>query len=108
MAEGTTDIFFEDLETKPDDWAVRSVFADWCEDNGQPELAECLRWMVRMRKRPYHGQDRWFTWFNADKISKGMGDQESDVPEPVYLKLEGGKESANHKTFGSLREAEAA
>jgi uncharacterized protein (TIGR02996 family) len=100
--------FFEDLAEKPEDWQVRGVFADWCEDNGKPELAECLRWMIRRQKRPYHGSGTSFTWFNADTIRAGMGDPESDLPGRVYDRLSGGTQVANHRSYATLREAEEA
>ena len=97
-----------DLAAAPEDWRLRGVLADWYEDNGQPQHAECLRWMVAQRKRPYPGSANRATWFNADTISSGLGDPESDVPGAVYDRLEGGKEVANHKTFKSTRDAEEA
>jgi len=102
--------YYQDLARAPEDWALRSVFADWCEDNGQPDLAECLRWMVENHKRPHCGSDQSFTWFNADalKAKENLGDPESDIPERVYQLLQGGREAARHKTYESLREAEEA
>jgi hypothetical protein len=98
--------FLNDLGTTPEDWNLRGVVADWAEDNNRPELAECLRWMIRQRKRPYHGASATGTWFNAETVSEGLGDPESDIPAAVYRSLEGGKEVANHKSFPSLRAAE--
>jgi uncharacterized protein (TIGR02996 family) len=97
-----------DVAAAPEDWKLREVLADWYEDNSQPHCAECLRWMVRHKKRPYVGSQARATWFNADTISTGLGDPESDVPGPVYDRLEGGKQVANHKTFKSTRDAEEA
>ncbi len=100
--------FYQDLAQRPDDWALRGVMADWCDDNRLPAVAECLRWMVQHHKRPHLGTDQTFSWFDAAKIEEGLGDPESDVPGPVYKKIKGGQESAHHKTFLSLREAEEA
>lgn len=65
------DSFWADLETQPDNWTLRSIFADYCEDEyhatkdlvGDPDiliysarhyqLALYLRWTIRERKRPY-------------------------------------------------------
>lgn len=97
-----------DLADAPGDWKLRGVLADWCEDNREPVLAECLRWMIARQKRPYVGSADRASWFNADTISDGLGDPESDVPGPVYDLLEGGNQTANHKTFASPRHAEEA
>ena len=100
------DQLLKDLSGSPDDWSLRGVIADWAEDNNRPQLAECLRWMIRQNKRPYHGSSGGGTWFNEDTIAEGLGDPESDIPAEVFTRLEGGNEVANHKTFATLRAAE--
>jgi hypothetical protein len=100
------DQLLKDLSGAPDDWSLRGVIADWAEDNNRPQLAECLRWMIRQHKRPYHGSSGGGTWFNEDTIAEGLGDPESDIPGEVFTRLEGGNEVANHKTFPTLRAAE--
>jgi len=76
--------FLQGLMDTPDDWALRTVFADWCLDNDRPGVAACLLWMVRQRKRPYRGWAGRGTWFNADTIKEGLGDPESDIPGVVF------------------------
>ena len=98
--------FLDDLCATPEDWALRGVVADWAEDNDQPRLAEALRWMIRHQKRPYLDSTGTGTWFNAETVSPGLGDPEADIPEEVYTHLDGGKKTANHKKFPSMREAE--
>jgi hypothetical protein len=102
------DQFLEDLQKAPEDWSLRGVIADWGEDNNRPELAGCLRWMIRKRKRPYHGASGAATWFNAETVAQDLGDPESDIPAAIFNLLEGGEEVANHKSFPSLRAAEEA
>jgi hypothetical protein len=97
--------FYEDLNKNPEDWSLRAVVADWYEDNGQLEGAVAQRWMVENRKRPYHGSSGTFTWFNLDSIDPGLGDPESDIPGAIYQHLTG-QETANHKTYDKLLEAE--
>lgn len=86
----------------------RNLLADWFDDNNLPDEAECLRWMLEHQKRPYHGSSPQASWFNKDTISPGLGDPESDVPGGVYQHLEGGKVTANHRTFDTLEAAEKA
>jgi uncharacterized protein (TIGR02996 family) len=100
--------FLDDLGRAPEDWDLRGVAADWAEDNGRPELAECLRWMVRQKKRPYPGVPAPSSWFNGEKVDPELPDHESNLPAAVYERLEGGTEVANHKLFPSPRAAEEA
>lgn len=100
--------FLEDLGRTPEDWILRSVLADWCEDNQQLELASCLRWMIKHHKRPYHASTGRATWFNADTISSGLGDPESDLPGVLFQHLESEWVVANHKAYASSSEAELA
>lgn len=102
------DTFLTEIQKKPEDWNIRMVLADWYEDNGRSDLAECLRWVSSHKKRPYHGSSKVFTWFNADRIQPGLGDPESDIPEAVYQLLTGGQEIADHKVFPSMHAAEEA
>src|SRR4051812_24233227 len=96
----------DDLCRKPDDWTLREVLASWFEDNGLPEEAACLRWMLENKKWPYHGGPQSpATWFDADTISPGLGDPESDVPGAVFAYLEGGTQVRNHMTFADVKDA---
>jgi hypothetical protein len=102
------DVFYDELARKPDDWAVRGLLADWCEDNNLPQWAECLRWMIRHRKRPYRSSGRLgFTWFNADKLPDVVKDDpESNIPGKVWDLLAHGQQAASHKSYPTLRAAE--
>lgn len=97
-----------EVAADPEDWKLREVLADWFEDNSRPVCAECLRWMVRNKKRPYLGSADRASWFNAETIRSGLGDPASDIPGEVFKRLEGGKQIANHKKFESTRDAEEA
>ena len=110
-AKTAGDQLFDELVQNPNDWKLRSILADWCEDNQRPDDALCLRWMITNKKRPYHGgvdTDAKATWFNANKISQGLGDTESDLPEPLFVHLSVGKVVANHISYDSVRAAEEA
>jgi hypothetical protein len=107
-ATSVVDQLLDDLSRAPEDWKLRGVVADWYEDNDRSEEAAALRWMIKNKKRPYHGSASSATWFNLDTVSAGLGDPESDIPGAVFKHLEGGKAVANHMTFPSLREAEEA
>jgi hypothetical protein len=93
---------------------LRNIFADWLEDNNEHDASECVRFTAAERKWPYsHAaataeQSVAAAWFNAGKITAGMGHESSDLPEDLYKALEGGKEIANHRLYPSLREAEEA
>lgn len=102
------DQFLLDLQQSPEDWNVRSIFADWCEDNDQPELAACLRWTVQAMKRPNLGSRGVGTWFNAATVDPALGEPASNIPEPLFRHLDGGNEVASQRTYASLTEAELA
>ncbi len=105
------DKFVEDMNEDSDNWKLRSVIADWFEDNNQLAKAECFRWSVLNNKRPCrNGGSKpaaTYAWFNKDTISAGMTDPESDIPGKLYDCLPG-KSTANHKSYDTLREAEEA
>src|SRR5262245_31186099 len=44
----TKDSLLAEIVANPDDDAVRLVFADWCEDNGEPDRAEFIRAQMRL------------------------------------------------------------
>ena len=100
--------FLADLLLTPDDRMLRGIYADWCEDNDLPEFAECLRWMAAQNKRPLRGSAGTGTWFDADTIVAGLGDEESDLPDALFRWIEGGVEFRNHRRFDSLPDAECA
>ena len=102
------DQFLADLLLTPDDRFLRGVYADWCEVNDLSETAECLRWMASANKRPMRGSTATGTWFNAQTIATGLGDEASDLPDGLYRCIEGGGEFCNHRTFDTLSNAERA
>jgi uncharacterized protein (TIGR02996 family) len=40
------------LDENPGDWTTRLVYADWLEEDGEPDLAAAQRWMVGRQKYP--------------------------------------------------------
>ncbi len=53
------DSFLADIRANPDDDAVRLVFADWLEDNGDPDRAEFIRLQVRLAQLPEYDPARF-------------------------------------------------
>jgi uncharacterized protein (TIGR02996 family) len=51
--------FLDDIITHPDDDAPRLIFADWLEDNGEPERAEFIRLQIQRFALPADGPARW-------------------------------------------------
>jgi hypothetical protein len=105
------DSFFNDLAEHPDEFGLRGIFADWCEDNPElawANLAECMRWMIRHTKRPWRTVAGRGNWFNAAQVSPGIGDPSSDLPEFVYEYLEGGRVVLSRREYPTMREAEEA
>lgn len=100
------DQLYKALSEAPDDWATRSILADWFEDAGQPHTAQSVRWMVDHHKRPYKSMRETFHWFNAERVTTDT-DPASDIPEAVYLHLRG-KEGIRmvFRDYANLREAD--
>jgi hypothetical protein len=102
----TPDSLYEGLTRAPNDWQLRAVLADWYEEAGQQHVADCLRWMVEHRKRPYRSTSGTYHWFNADRVTLAS-DPESDIPEAVYLQMQGGEGLETiFRDYGDLRSAD--
>jgi hypothetical protein len=93
-------------EGGPAEWEALEALAKLYERVGGHEAASALRWMARNRKRPYRSSGFAYTWFNANMIDPGLGDPESDIPGKLYERLLSGEETANHKSYRTLRAAE--
>src|SRR5688572_20997900 len=52
------DAFLADIIANPDDDGPRLVYADWLEDNGQPERAEFIRLQIELSRLPEHDGPR--------------------------------------------------
>lgn len=110
----TFDALLDDICREPENWRLRSVLADWLEDEGRGEEAECVRWMARERKRACRQNDGCFEWFGVS--GEGMlGDPASDVPVWLWDRLAGGHRTDwsmhNHKgyvRYATRRRAELA
>ena len=44
--------WYKQIESSPDNWTLRSVFADWLEESEQPRLCAGQRWQVQHQRRP--------------------------------------------------------
>lgn len=64
----TREQFEERLSLNPKAWDLRKVYADWLEDNSEPELAYAQRYMAAEQKCPinYFGSPSW-AWSVSDK-----------------------------------------
>lgn len=56
--------------------------SDWCEERGDLEAAEGLRWQAKHRKRPAHAPVL-ATWFRESDMGP-WGDPESNLPDDVF------------------------
>ncbi len=102
----TPDDLYEGLIRSPDDWHLRSVLADWYEDAGQQDVADCLRWMAQHRKRPFPSTEGSYHWFDAARDRTVM-DPESTIPEPLYRRLRGKeRDNKGFRDYGDLRSAD--
>jgi hypothetical protein len=84
----TLQTLYAALHESPDDWQSRAILGDWFEEAGQQNFADCVRWMIDKRKRPYRSTTGTYHWFNAERVTTAS-DPESDIPEAVYKLLQG-------------------
>jgi hypothetical protein len=80
------------------DWTTMSIFADWCEENGEDILSQGLRWMAKNKRRPYRTNGRtYYSWFNQNLVDDV--DKESDIPEYIYNHLKGNNGYKEYATY---------
>jgi uncharacterized protein (TIGR02996 family) len=46
--------FLQAIREAPDDDAPRLVYADWLDENGQPERADFIRYQIELTSPPQH------------------------------------------------------
>lgn len=85
----TTATDFEtQLDDNPTDWTLRSIYADWLEEHGNPR-AESMRWMVANKKKPWrflsHSNVQIWDWWVSDE----MEPEKCDLIDSVFTELEG-------------------
>jgi uncharacterized protein (TIGR02996 family) len=56
---GTKESLLAQIVANPDDDAPRLVFADWCEENGEPDRAEFIRLQMRLEAVPERDAERF-------------------------------------------------
>lgn len=89
---------FEDIDDQP----RKLVYADWLEENGRDDEADCWRWFATKNKRPsetYKGNYYWNTieyvnWFKAYDLDEKHLDVSTLLHtwlENIRLVIEGGK-----------------
>ncbi len=98
------------LDSAPDDWPLRLVYADWLDENGDPELAFAQRWMGQNQKCPGSGYSRRanlssYDWFDGDDYHK---DDPEDIPHGLFVRLPGGVgyESDPYREYATRSDAE--
>lgn len=104
-----SDPFSQHLDTHPEDWTTRLVYADWLEEQGRYAEAECQRWMVRKKRKPFH----FIQWSWSDKDKAVSADKSpSLLPGRVYKALPDASEEVSSREeyrwrlFLTRREAE--
>jgi uncharacterized protein (TIGR02996 family) len=66
---------FQAILDEPDDDAPRLVYADWLEENGQPERAEFIRVQIELVKPPAGGRRRARLKAREEELLKKRGDE---------------------------------
>src|SRR5947209_4639677 len=91
--------FLQAMRDDPDDLAMRLVFADWLDDNGDPERAELIRLQCTAPPRPAWDDDALppvgelsgLTWLSiwAQGFPFGIKDYLARLPQMRRLELSG-------------------
>ncbi len=76
------------VDESPEDWAIRLVLADYCEEEGNLLEAEFWRWTYDYRWAAYPSVDHpgYWKWWNAIGCKSASG---SYLPVEIHRALEG-------------------
>ncbi len=121
------------LDANPQDWDLRLIYADWCEENDYNNIAILQRWLSQNRKCPGPGcvleaAINEASWFNAEQEGNrwtfpesvktfGFVDPHWCLPHPFFIllhdyikigRIDGGFHNRFAKSWSSRREAESA
>lgn len=98
------------LDVDPEDWDLRLVLADLCEDMGRTDEAACLRWQVREKKRAHPFVDTWRVYNEAELTDyESTVDPPSDLPDSLFKQIgDSYRLSWKVAEFASCREADMA
>ena len=88
MTTGINDLVWQGLlqtasEHWDSPWIEYSILADWCEEQGEMDACECLRWMVWRRRRPFGSHNGDFVWYcDLEHQTSGKYEEEykSSIP----------------------------
>lgn len=74
-------------------WRVMLALADWCEENGQPEMAAGWRWLAEHEKWPRRPRKDWPRWDDWSDATAENAERYTEVlPGPVRTALAAGME----------------
>jgi hypothetical protein len=105
----TYDDWVAAMAEAPDDFDLRRVAADWCEENGRDADAARLRWMATHRKRPrFLRASTECQWYDkAAQVCKPPIDPQSDLPTGLYELLRAGEKRWSFRHYDRFSTAEA-
>lgn len=59
-------LFWRQIEIRPDDPIPRLLYADWCDENDRPIMAEVQRWLAATGHRAAHHDGNWiWMWYRT-------------------------------------------
>jgi uncharacterized protein (TIGR02996 family) len=60
------DLFWQQIQDRPGDPIPRLLYADWCDENDRPNMAEVQRWLAATGLRAAHHNGSWiWMWYRA-------------------------------------------
>jgi uncharacterized protein (TIGR02996 family) len=92
--------WYRAIEESPDDFALLAIFADWCEEAGDIQRAECLRWQATKGKRCF--KSGWnYNWISS---YDALCPVRSELPNNLFDLLR--KKSIRISRYETRREAD--
>jgi uncharacterized protein (TIGR02996 family) len=99
------------LDADRGDVVSQAALADWFDEQGDAQAAECLRWVVRNRRRPGHypAQDTYGSYFwELQEPAPLLNDPPAQLPEALWNAVGDNDEPhpvGSFKSYGSPQAA---
>ncbi len=105
--------FEKTLDENCCDWTTRRIFADWLDENDQPDLAFAQRWMARDQiapayRVPYVGPKvtKPWAWYPPDYPFEIRAPRHARLPFPLFAAITQSQFPINHLFYRTRLQAE--
>jgi uncharacterized protein (TIGR02996 family) len=107
------DAFWQQIEARPGEAMPRLLFADWCNENDRPVMAEVQRWLAATGRKPHFWKDNHWFWLSDrstfEQPVEAIQTMPDELAKQIASNAPGRIPSSNgYIVFGSQRQAEEA